>query len=278
MTARLVRQIATGKATSDGAGVNLTRVIGNQQVRRVDPFLMLDEFKSDDRSGYAGGFPMHPHRGFETVTYMLQGAFRHRDSEGNTGYLRPGSIQWMTAGRGIIHEEMPDQDDGPVWGFQLWVNLPAEHKMIPPRYQDIDPAAVPQVMMTSGKVKVLVGQFAGVEGPVKNVVTDPLYLDVHIDNAGSGSDIPIASGKAAFLYVYQGAVRIAEQDVTARQLALLSDGDQLSLQALSDDTRLIVVAGNPINEPVAQYGPFVMNTPAEIEQAIQDYNAGRLTS
>ncbi len=275
MNYRRVKQVARGVAASDGAGVKLTRVIGNSYVPRVDPFLMLDEFKSDDKADYMAGFPMHPHRGFETVTYILQGAFRHRDNQGNEGYLRPGSIQWMTAGRGIVHEEMPNQDDGPVWGFQLWVNLPAKDKMTAPRYQDIPPEAIPVVPTQTGQVKVLVGEFGECRGPVTDIATDPLYLDVSIDQAEGDQEIEIPADKQAFVYVYQGEASIEGQALPERHLAILGKGDILKVTALTADTRFLVVAGRPINEPVAQYGPFVMNTVAEVEQAITDFNEGR---
>ncbi len=275
MNYRRVKQVARGVAASDGAGVKLTRVIGNSYVPRVDPFLMLDEFKSDDKADYMAGFPMHPHRGFETVTYILQGAFRHRDNQGNEGYLRPGSIQWMTAGRGIVHEEMPNQDDGPVWGFQLWVNLPAKDKMTAPRYQDIPPEAIPVVPTQTGQVKVLVGEFGECRGPVTDIATDPLYLDVSIDQAEGDQEIEIPADKQAFVYVYRGEASIEGQTLPERHLAILGKGDILKVTALTADTRFLVVAGRPINEPVAQYGPFVMNTVAEVEQAITDFNEGR---
>ena len=271
---RTVRQIAKGIPTSDGAGVKLTRVIGNQYVKNLDPFLMLDEFKSDDKADYMAGFPMHPHRGFETVTYMLKGAFRHGDNQGNTGYLAPGSIQWMTAGRGIVHEEMPSQEDGPVWGFQLWVNLPSTHKMTAPRYQDVLPEKVPEVELDNGRVKVLVGDFQGVQGPVEDVVTDPLYLDFHL-NDGATQMVQVPLGKTAFVYVYQGSADIAGTALPERHLGILSEGDAIEVRSLAPDTRLLVVAGDPIEEPVVQYGPFVMNTVDEIQQAIRDYNEGR---
>lgn len=271
---RTVRQIAKGIPTSDGAGVKLTRVIGNQYVKNLDPFLMLDEFKSDDKADYMAGFPMHPHRGFETVTYMLKGAFRHGDNQGNTGYLAPGSIQWMTAGRGIVHEEMPNQEDGPVWGFQLWVNLPSTHKMTAPRYQDVPPEQVPEVDLDNGRVKVLVGDFQGVQGPVEDVVTDPLYLDFHL-NDGATQMVQVPLGKTAFVYVYQGSADIAGTALPERHLGILSEGDAIEVRSLAPDTRLLVVAGDPIEEPVVQYGPFVMNTVDEIQQAIRDYNEGR---
>lgn len=271
---RSVRQIAKGIATSDGAGVKLTRVIGNQHVKNLDPFLMLDEFKSDDKADYMSGFPMHPHRGFETVTYMLKGAFRHADNQGNTGYLAPGSIQWMTAGRGIIHEEMPNQEDGPVWGFQLWVNLPASHKMTAPRYQDIRPEDVPVIELEQGRVKVLVGEFQGVRGPVEDVITDPLYLDMHL-NEGATQRVELPEGKTAFVYVYQGEAGVGGDVLQERHLGILGQGDHLEVNSLAEDTRLLIVAGDPIKEPVVQYGPFVMNTVDEVQQAIVDFNEGR---
>lgn len=271
---RSIKQIAKGIAASDGAGVKLTRIIGNQYVKNIDPFLLLDEFKSDDKADYMAGFPMHPHRGFETVTYMLEGAFKHGDNQGNTGYLRPGSIQWMTAGRGIVHEEMPNQEDGPVWGFQLWVNLPSTHKMTAPRYQDIEPEDVPVIETNDGVIKVLVGDYEGVVGPVEDVVTDPLYMDAHITAEGGQQIIDIARGKTAFIYLYQGDAEIEGQELKARHLAVLGDGERIKVKALTDDVRMIVVAAYPINEPVVQYGPFVMNTVDEIQQAIQDFNSG----
>lgn len=272
---RKVRQVAKGVPASDGAGVKLTRVIGNQFVKNLDPFLMLDEFKSDDKADYQAGFPMHPHRGFETVTYLLEGSFRHADNQGNTGYLAPGSIQWMTAGRGIVHEEMPNQEDGPVWGFQLWVNLPANQKMTEPRYQDVPPGDVPVLDLEGGQVKVLAGEFQGVHGPVEGVVTAPLYLDLRL-NVESEQEIEIPGGKSAFVYVYQGSVDIEGTYLAERHLGILGDGDVLGVRASGPQgARLLVVAGDPIREPVVQYGPFVMNTVDEVQQAIVDFNEGR---
>ena len=195
---RQLEQVITAQPASDGDGVRIHRLAGSGLRTVLNPFLLLDEINSDAAVDYIGGFPMHPHRGFETVTYMLKGAFRHGDNQGNTGYLAPGSIQWMTAGRGIVHEEMPNQEDGPVWGFQLWVNLPAKHKMTAPRYQDIRPEQVPEVELENGKVKVLVGNFQGVIGPVEDVVTDPLYLDVHL-NEGATQRVDIPGNKSAFV-------------------------------------------------------------------------------
>ena len=266
-----------GRPASDGAGVKLTRVIGQPSLPDLDPFLMLDEFGSDKGADYIGGFPDHPHRGFETVTYMLAGRMRHGDNQGNVGLLRPGSVQWMTAGRGIIHSEMPEQEEGLMQGFQLWVNLPAKDKMTKPRYQDIDPENVPVVERADGtKVKVLVGSFDGVRGPVTDVATDPLYLDITLP-AGVKASVPVAAEHNAFGYVFEGTARIGSeaQLVDRGELAVLSLGDGVTVEGGPKGGRLILVAGRPLREPVAKYGPFVMNTPAEIHQAIADYQAGK---
>jgi len=266
-----------GRPASDGAGVKLTRVIGQPALPDLDPFLMLDEFGSDKGADYIGGFPDHPHRGFETVTYMLAGRMRHGDNQGNVGLLRPGSVQWMTAGRGIVHSEMPEQEEGLMQGFQLWVNLPAKDKMTKPRYQDIDPENVPVVERPDGtKVKVLVGSFDGVNGPVTNVATDPTYLDITLP-AGVKASVPVAAEHNAFAYVFEGTARIGSeaQLVDRGQLAVLSLGDGVTVEGGPKGGRLILVAGRPLREPVAKYGPFVMNTPDEIRQAIADYQAGK---
>jgi redox-sensitive bicupin YhaK (pirin superfamily) len=266
-----------GRAASDGAGVKLTRVIGQPSLPDLDPFLMLDEFGSDKGVDYIGGFPDHPHRGFETVTYMLAGRMRHGDNQGNVGLLRPGSVQWMTAGRGIVHSEMPEQEEGLMQGFQLWVNLPAKDKMCKPRYQDIDPENIPVVTRADGvTVKVLVGRFDGVAGPVTDVATDPLYLDITLP-AGTSVSVPVEADHNAFAYPFEGHARIgAEAQLVERgQLAVLSLGDSVTIEGGPKGGRLILVAGRPLREPVAKYGPFVMNTPDEIRQAIADYQAGR---
>ncbi len=266
-----------GRPASDGAGVKLTRVIGQPSLPDLDPFLMLDEFGSDKGADYIGGFPDHPHRGFETVTYMLAGRMRHGDNQGNVGLLRPGSVQWMTAGRGIIHSEMPEQEEGLMQGFQLWVNLPAKDKMCKPRYQDIDPENIPVVTRPDGvTVKVLVGSFDGVTGPVTDVATDPLYLDITVP-AGTTVSVPVEAAHNAFAYPFEGSARIGAgaQLVERGQLAVLSLGDSVTIEGGPNGGRLILVAGRPLREPVAKYGPFVMNTPDEIHQAIADYQAGR---
>jgi len=268
-----------GRAASDGAGVKLTRVIGQPALPDLDPFLMLDEFGSDKGADYIGGFPDHPHRGFETVTYMLAGRMRHGDNQGNVGLLRPGSVQWMTAGRGIIHSEMPEQEEGLMQGFQLWVNLPAKDKMTKPRYQDIDPEKIPVVERADGtKVKVLVGSFDSVKGPVSDVATDPTYLDITLP-AGVAASVPLAAEHNAFAYVFEGTANVgAGSDaklVERGQLAVLGLGDAVTVEGGAEGGRLILVAGRPLREPVAKYGPFVMNTPDEIRQAIADYQAGK---
>ena len=276
-----VREVARkvrGMPTSDGAGVRLTRVIGQPALDSFDPFLLLDELRSDDPNDYIEGFPNHPHRGFETVTYMLAGRMRHGDNQGNSGLLGPGSVQWMTAGKGIVHSEIPEQQDGLMWGFQLWVNLPAKDKLTKPRYQDIQGENVPEVEVGPGaRARVLVGTVNGVKGPVMEVATDPLYFDLHLEpNASYTATLP--EGHNAFAYVYQGDANVgaAGTGIRAQEMALLTQGASLPVTAGEKGARLIVVAGRPLNEPVARYGPFVMNTVDEIHQAFADYQAGRL--
>ncbi len=279
---RRVARIVGGQPASDGAGVKLSRVIGQHDLDMLDPFLMLDEFRSDQAGDYIGGFPDHPHRGFETVTYMLAGHMQHQDNHGNRGDLTPGSVQWMTAGRGIVHSEMPEQEDGLMWGFQLWVNLPSADKMTAPRYQDIAPDRVPVVDAGDGvKVRVLAGRYGDSTGPVAGVAVEPLYLDLELA-PGARATVGIPRGHNAFAYVYEGAAVLGVEVETGRRVArgelavLEREGDELAVTA-SDNTatRLIVVAGKPLNEPVVKYGPFVMNTKEEIGEAIRDYQAGR---
>jgi hypothetical protein len=276
-----VREVARklrGQPTSDGAGVRMTRVIGSQALDSFDPFLLLDEFRSDDPNDYIGGFPDHPHRGFETVTYMLAGRMRHHDNQGNSGLLGPGSVQWMTAGRGIVHSEFPEQQEGLMWGFQLWVNLPKTDKLTAPRYQDIQAEQIPEVDLGGGaRARVLVGAVNGVTGPVGDVATDPLYFDLHLP-PGTSYTAALPEGHNAFAYVYQGGAQVgaASTLVQRGELALLTQGASLPVKAGAEGARLIVVAGRPLNEPVARYGPFVMNTTEEIHQAFADYRAGRL--
>lgn len=271
---RTVRALAPAQPTSDGAGVKLFRALGTPRLDAVDPFLMLDEFRSDVAGDYVAGFPMHPHRGFETVTIMLAGAMRHRDSVGNTGHLRAGSVQWMTAGRGIVHEEMPEQEGGLMWGFQLWVNLPAKRKMMAPRYQDIAAEQIPTVNLGGASVRVIAGAVGGVTGPVLDIVTAPILLDVAVP-AGVEVTLPFPAEKDGFVYVYGGRASLGGREVGARHIAALGPGEGLLVRAL-EDTRLLLAAGNPVREPVARYGPFVMNTEQELVAAFQDYQAGRL--
>jgi len=280
LTSRRVVRTVRGQPTSDGAGVKLTRVIGQRELDMLDPFLMLDEFRSDAASDYLAGFPNHPHRGFETVTYMLAGRMRHGDNQGNSGLLTPGSVQWMTAGRGIVHSEMPEQENGLMWGFQLWVNLPAKDKMTAPRYQDIQPDRIPEAKPADGvNVRVLAGRVGDVVGPVGGIAIEPVYLDVSLEpNTRFAASIP--RGHNAFAYVYEGVADIGDADSARRiargELAVLDrDGDDVLLSAGAAPACLIIVAGKPLNEPVAKYGPFVMNTQEEIAQAIRDFQSGR---
>ena len=279
VSARRVVTTVRGMPASDGAGVKLNRVIGQPALDMLDPFLMLDEFRSDQAGDYLAGFPDHPHRGFETVTYMLAGNMRHGDNQGNTGQLRAGSVQWMTAGRGIVHSEMPEQEDGLMWGFQLWVNLPAVDKMTAPRYQDIAPEQVPQLHPADGvELRLLTGQLGEVAGPVTDVATAPVYIDVRLQ-AGAQWRAELPPRHNGFVYVYDGEAIVGD-DESARRLArgelgVLSHGETLRLAAGDAPTRLILVAGKPLNEPVAKYGPFVMNTPEQIVTAIRDFQAGR---
>ena len=279
-TSRRVVSTVRGQPTSDGAGVKLTRVIGQRALDMLDPFLMLDEFRSDSASDYIGGFPNHPHRGFETVTYMLAGRMRHGDNQGNSGLLRPGSVQWMTAGRGIVHSEMPEQENGLMWGFQLWVNLPAKDKMTAPRYQDIAPESIPEATPASGvRVRVLAGSIGDVVGPVGGIAVEPVYFDIALE-PGARFAAPLPQGHNAFAYVYEGAVDLGPVDASRRiqrgELAVLDrDGGDVLVSAGAEPARLILVAGKPLNEPVAKYGPFVMNTQEQIVEAIRDYQAGK---
>jgi redox-sensitive bicupin YhaK (pirin superfamily) len=278
MQPRNVVQTLKGMPASDGAGVKLTRVIGQPRLPDLDPFLMLDEFGTDKAEDYIAGFPDHPHRGFETVTYMLDGRMRHKDNHGNQGVLVPGAVQWMTAGRGIVHSEMPEQTEGRMRGFQLWLNLPARDKMSAPNYQEFGPDKLPVVDRTGLNVKVIAGQVDGAVGPVRQPATDPTYLDVRID-AGVEFTLPLPRGHAAFIYVYEGSAAVGAgreaATIDAQELAVLGDGDQVRIEGRAARSRAIVVAGHPLREPVARYGPFVMNTREEIMQAFADYQAGK---
>lgn len=279
LCSRNVIQVTRGQSTSDGAGVRVSRVIGNPALEDLDPFLLLDEFRSDSQRDYAGGFPDHPHRGFETVTYMLSGSMEHRDHVGNHGLLQSGSVQWMTAGRGIIHSEMPRQDRGMLWGIQLWVNLPARDKLCAPRYQDISADAIPELAVSgSEKIRIIAGECEGVRGPVQGITIDPLYLDVSL-----GPDVarmlPIPDGHSACIYVLEGQVHVLGSDrltpVTRGKLAVLSPNGSLSVQSSQLGTRFLVLAGRALHEPIARYGPFVMNTREELKRAVEELRTGR---
>jgi redox-sensitive bicupin YhaK (pirin superfamily) len=272
--------------TSDGAGVTLRRSLGSQRGLHVDPFLMLDEFFSDNPDDYVAGFPAHPHRGFETVTYMLDGHMRHEDHMGNRGDLGPGDVQWMTAARGIIHSEMPQQTQGRMRGFQLWINLPSKEKMKAAAYRDIPAAEIPVVRLPGGgEVKVIAGTFGGTAGPVNGagarLTTDPLYLDVHLP-AGAEFSAPLARGYNGFLYTYEGSAEVGPsgraKPLPHRAAGVLSDGDELRVKGGAEGVRFLLLAARPLREPVVQYGPFVMNTREEIEQALADYRDGRLAN
>jgi redox-sensitive bicupin YhaK (pirin superfamily) len=273
---RGVERLVRGVATSDGAGVRLTRVLTQDLQRRLDPFLMLDAFRNENPDDYIGGFPDHPHRGFETVTYMLAGRMRHRDSTGNEGLLGPGGAQWMTAGSGLIHSELPEQEAGLMEGFQLWLNLPARDKMIAPSYRDIPPDSIPEFTTPAGvRVRVLAGSSHGVDGAVQRPHTEPLYIDVHLP-AGSRFVQAIPPGHNAFAYTYRGRVDIAGTAVADRHMAILAnDGAGEVCIDAPEAARVLIIAGRPLNEPIAQYGPFVMNTGEQIQQTLRDYQAGK---
>jgi len=282
---RRVERIVRGQPTSDGDGVKLTRVLTQPLQKRLDPFLMLDAFGSDAASDYIGGFPSHPHRGFETVTIMLEGRMRHQDSVGNVGLLEPGSVQWMTAGRGIIHSEMPEQEEGRMAGFQLWVNLAAKDKMTAPAYRDVPPANVPALTLDDGvHLRVIAGSALGVAGAVSRPTTEPLVLDITLP-AGASFDAAIPAGHNAFVYVFGGGVvdvgaTEAPTRVESERMAILANdasADGVRLSAVQA-ARVLLVAGAPLNEPIAQYGPFVMNTTAQIHEAVADFQRGVLAS
>jgi redox-sensitive bicupin YhaK (pirin superfamily) len=279
MTARKLAQVIPSIPASDGAGVKLRRSLGASQLARHDPFLMLDEFFSDNPDDYLAGFPAHPHRGFETVTYMLDGHMQHKDNHGNTGDLGPGDVQWMSAARGIIHSEMPQQSEGRMRGFQLWLNLPAKEKMKPAAYRDIASSDIPVVSLDGNvQVKVIAGRFEDTTGPIHGGSTDPYYFDVRLAPR-TVLESALPQGHNAFLYVYEGEALVGEarQKVAHRAAGLLSDGDTVRIEAGELGARVLVLAGKPLREAVVQYGPFVMNTREEIEQAIADYQSGALS-
>lgn len=275
-----------GRAASDGDGVKLKRVFGGTGAERFDPFLMLDEFGSDEAADYIGGFPSHPHRGFETVTYMLEGRMLHEDHLGNRGLLEPGGVQWMTAGRGIIHSEMPQQDSGQMRGFQLWVNLPAMEKMQPANYQDLPASAITEHSLDGGGLaRVIAGSLEvtgkQIAGPITGKSTEPLYVDLQLV-AGERCELPVPAHLNALLYVYEGELELQGREqvasLTAGHLGRLGDGNTISIQAGPEGSRVLLIAGKPLREPIVQYGPFVMNSREEIEQALRDFRSGQLAS
>ena len=281
-TQRKIEEVLTAQAASDGDGVRLKRVFGGGDLARFDPFLMLDEFGSTEASDYIGGFPSHPHRGFETVTYMLEGHMEHRDHMGNVGQLRPGDVQWMKAGSGVIHSEMPQQEEGRMRGFQLWVNLPASEKMTPAQYSELAAAEIPVYAFEGLSVKSLAGTLklndVTVAGALSPRTTDPGYLDVTVADAQTFS-VHLPTDHTALLYVYEGSARVGAQAyaLEAGSLARFTQGDRLRVDA-DAGARLLVITGKPIGEPIVQRGPFVMNTAEEIQQAVRDYSSGRLVS
>lgn len=275
---RGVERLVTGMATSDGAGVRLTRVLTQELQQRLDPFLMLDAFGSDHPDDYIAGFPDHPHRGFETITYMLAGRMLHRDSAGNEGLLESGGVQWMTAGRGVIHSEIPQQEEGRMAGFQLWLNLPASDKMSAPWYRDFKAEELPRLRTAEGaEVTVIAGESHGVTGAVTRAATQPLYLDIHLPaRAGFAQALP--TGHNAFVHVYEGSVQIGDTMVPAQRMAILDNAagaDGVRLQA-AENARLLLIAGRPLGEPIVQYGPFVMNSQEQVYQALRDFRDGKL--
>lgn len=280
MTTREILSVSTGRATSDGAGVSLTRLFGGAAPERFDPFLMLDEFGSDNPDEYIAGFPAHPHRGFETITYMLEGRMRHEDHLGNVGLLESGGVQWMTAARGVIHSEMPQQEHGVMRGFQLWLNLPAMNKLDEPSYRDFSPAEIPRITLPNGiEAVVVAGQLCaeGVSqaGAVQRPNTEPQLFDLHLP-AGTGLSPQLSDGLRVILYVFEGELLVGGQRLSKNQLARLSDQGELALST-SSGARVLLLAGRPIGEPIVQYGPFVMNSREEIEQALRDFRDGVFT-
>jgi hypothetical protein len=275
-TYRQVERLVAGQPTSDGAGVRLTRLLTQDLQRRLDPFLMLDLFGSDKPGDYIAGFPDHPHRGFETVTLMIEGRMRHRDSNGNEGLLQGGGVQWMTAGRGVIHSEMPEQAEGRMEGFQLWLNLAGTDKMQPGSYRDIADAEIPRLTLPGVIARVVAGSSHGVAGAVQRPRTEPLIVDLALE-PGASFEQPLPAAHHAFVVPYRGSLTIAGRAVQRAQLALLgNDGEAVQLSAGAEGAKAILVAGAPLNEPIVQYGPFVMNTRDQIIEAVQDFQQGRL--
>lgn len=282
MTERTLKRRIPARESRDGAGVRLLRSLGRSAQHRIDPFLMLDNFFSDNPDDYIAGFPAHPHRGFETVTYMLDGRMRHRDHLGNEAVLESGGVQWMTAGRGVIHEEMPEQEEGLMRGFQLWINLPAAEKMIPARYQEFAAEQIPVIedIASGARLKLIAGELElNAErhaGPVSGISRDPLMLDLRLP-PNARLRLPVGADRAGFLYLFEGAAQLGADALNRNEAAELSSGDALTLSAGEQGAALLLLMARPIGEPVAQYGPFVMNTMAELDQAISDYQQGVLT-
>ena len=273
---RQVERVVDAARGRDGAGVNLRRSIGGRALPWLDPFLLLDEIHSSDPADYAAGFPRHPHRGFETVSYVLRGGFAHRDSIGNHGLIADGGAQWMTAGHGIVHAEMPQATATPeLWGLQLWVNLPAAHKMMKPRYQDLGAAAIPELDVADARVRLVAGRIGATRGPVDGIDVQPTMLDATLGK-GARFAHELAGGDAAFAYVLDGSVAIGGTAIAAGQLAVLSAGDTVAIDAPSGG-RFLLIAGTPLREPIARRGPFVMTTEAELDQAFADFQSGHLT-
>ena len=277
-TSRELLTVTSGQATTDGDGVKMTRIIGSQELNMLDPFLLLDAFESDQPQDYIGGFPSHPHRGFETVTYLLAGRMRHKDSAGNEGVIEPGGVQWMTAGRGIVHSEMPEQENGLLMGFQLWVNLPARAKMSEPGYQEFPPSETPLEQREDGtEIRVISGVTSqGTAGVVNNDFVKPTYMDISLP-AGNTFEQAVGSDDNTFLFVIDGELEVGQQasNLGRRMLGILGKGGHVSVKASSQATRFLLVSGQPLNEPVARGGPFVMNTKEEIMQAFDDYKHNR---
>ena len=280
MSTRRVEELLVARPTSDGDGVRLMRVFGGQDLSRFDPFLMLDEFGSQSASDYIGGFPSHPHRGFETVTYMLDGHMQHRDHMGNVGELRNGDVQWMTAGSGVIHSEMPQQKEGRMRGFQLWLNLAAQDKMQPASYRDVPAADIPVLPRPSGHIKAIAGEVQGSLGPVRGHITrpmtQPLYLDIVVDEGSYSESFAVPEGDTVLVYVYEGSARVGGTPVEKSRMVRLSRQGAVQIE-VGGPAKLLLIAGRPLREPIVHYGPFVMNTREEIEQALTDYRNGTLT-
>lgn len=274
-TPRGVARVLRAMDTSDGAGVSLKRSVGSPQLDMLDPFLMLDSISTDNADEYIAGFPEHPHRGFETVTYMVEGAMRHKDNMGNEGVLRSGGVQWMTAGSGILHSESPEQENGLLQGFQLWINLPAKDKMVTPRYQNIEGSDVAEFSPEDGvDLRLVAGEFMGKTGPVNGIATKPVFIDAKLA-AGREVTLPVPKGHAAMVYVFIGDAIVAGQAVTTHHLAVLEDGDSIMLKGGPEGGRMLLIAARPLHEPVVRYGPFVMSSKQELMQAFDDYQSGR---